>query len=111
MIQTSKLSLTVNGAAVPDAFVGELRTADLNGDLAQQLDEAGYLFCVMCMIRSKSMLHDERFCTDWQRSARSATQSKAVWRLVYPGDERSIRPQKIWGHFDGQSAKARPCDR
>lgn len=43
MIQTSKLSLSVAGAAVPDASVDELRTADLNGDLAQQLGDNGYL--------------------------------------------------------------------
>ena len=43
MTQTSKLSLTVNGAAVPDIFVDELRPADLNSDLAQQLGDKGYL--------------------------------------------------------------------
>lgn len=43
MIQTSKLSLAVNGVAVPDASVHELCTADFNGDLAQQLNDNGYL--------------------------------------------------------------------
>ena len=43
MTQTSKRALTVNGAAVPDAFVDELRPADLNSDLAQQLGDNGYL--------------------------------------------------------------------
>ena len=43
MIQTSKHALTVNDAAVPDALVEELRPADMNGDLAQQLGEHGFL--------------------------------------------------------------------
>lgn len=43
MKKTSELSLTVNGAAVPNAYIGEMRPADLNDDLAHQLGETGYL--------------------------------------------------------------------
>jgi hypothetical protein len=43
MMQPSRKSLTVNGAPVPDAAVGELCAADLNGNLAQQLSQRGYL--------------------------------------------------------------------
>ena len=44
MMQTSKHSLTVNGAVVPESSLDELRSADVNGDIAQQLSDNGYLF-------------------------------------------------------------------
>ncbi len=43
MMQPTRQSLTVSGTPVPDAALGELCAADLNGDLAQQLSQRGYL--------------------------------------------------------------------
>lgn len=40
---TSETSLTIKGAAVEDADVGTLRTADMNGDYGEQLEQDGYL--------------------------------------------------------------------
>ena len=36
--------MTIKGTAIDDALVGTLRTADMNGDLGEQLKQDGYLF-------------------------------------------------------------------